>query len=291
MTRSVARDVRSIVIALLAIAWLAGCDEGGEADAGPTRDAASADGGAIRDGGSTSDGDASVDDAGASDAGAESDAGVDDAGASDAGAESDAGTDAAALGPEPGPGDLVIVEIQGNPQVATDEQAEYIEVLNVSGRTLDLEGCRITQWTGVGPVVGGGNHLIDASVVIAPGDRALLARSSGGFFGGATRDYVYDGFVFSNGGADMNRLRIMAPSWDGADATAAPFIVDEVIAPPGTFYNDLRGRAWQLDPDRVPTPTAAGNDDPADWCHAAAIDALAYRASNWGTPRADNRCD
>ena len=89
----------------------------------------------------------------------------------------------------------------------------------------------------------------------------------------------------------MNRLRIMAPSWDGADATAAPFIVDEVIAPPGAFDNDLRGRAWQLDPDRVAAPTAAGNDDPADWCYAAAIDPLAYRTNNWGTPRDANRCD
>jgi hypothetical protein len=140
-------------------------------------------------------------------------------------------------------------------------------------------------------VSAGGNHLIDEPVVVAPGARALLARSSGGFFGGATRDHVYGGFVFSNGGADMNRVRLMAPAWDGAEPPSAAFVVDEVIAPPGTFDNVLRGRAWQLDPDRVPAPTAGGNDDAADWCHAAATDALAYRASNWGTPRAANRCD
>ncbi len=284
MTRSVVRDVRSIVFALLAIAWLAGCDEGSEADAGPTRDAAApADAGAMRD--------ASAD-AGASDGGVE-DAGSDDAGSSDAGAESDASTapDAAALGPEPGPGDLVIVEIQGNPQVATDLQGEYIELLNVSGRTLNLEGCRLKHWNGLGPITAGAVHLIDEPVVVAPGARVLLGRSSGGHFGGATLGYVYDGFVFGNGGTETNLLRVMAPGWDGTEPPSASSIVDQVTAPAGTFDNDLRGRAWQLDPDRLPAPSAAGNDDADNWCHAAATDALAYRASNWGTPAAANRCD
>lgn len=221
---------------------------------------------------------------------AAADAGVPaDAGPDDQGVALDGGT-----GLEPGPGDLVFVEIQGNPQGTADTDAEYLELLNVSGRMLDLQGCRLTHrlWAGGTPPVDSvGNHRINSSVPVAPGARVLLARSAGGYFGGATRDYVYSGFEFSNGGSDQNRIRLMAPSWDGVEPPDPSAIVDEVISPAATFDNPLRGRAWQLDPVQVPNPSASNNDLPTAWCHAAANAGLAYWQSNWGTPGQANACN
>jgi len=216
--------------------------------------------------------------------------GIDAVGAfADAAVLDDAST---ATGLEPGPGDLVIVEIQGNPQTAADNQAEYIELINVSGRALDLEGCRLThrEYAGAGsaPVMSVGNHRINRSVPVAPGDRVLLTRSNGGYFGTATQDYVYSTFELANGGADANRVRLMVPTWSGMEPPDVADIVDEVTTPTGTFENDLRGRAWQLNPTRP--QTTADNDDPTAWCYAEATMALAYWNQNWGTPRAANVC-
>ena len=273
---------------------LVGCgdDDGGPVDASSGADAGTTDAGSPAEAGTS--------DAGSADAAAPDDAATpDDAGAPDGGEMADGGaldggSDAGVvLGPTPGPGDLVIVEIQGNPQNTNDDQAEYIELLNVSGRELELQGVQLEHraWSsGSEPAASGSIHVIGTSVPVAPGARVLLARSSGGFFGGATHDYVYGGFVFGNG-AEINRLRVLVPSWDRSAPPAATDIVDEVRTPAGAFENALRGRALQLDPDAVPSPTAASNDDPADWCHAAATTALAYWMSNWGTPGAANRCD
>lgn len=278
----------STLLLLLLLAPL-GCDEGtaGVPDAGQAQDAAELD--ATLDSGA-----ATLDagfDAGASDAGFALDASAgQDSGLADSGARPDAGASS-----EPAPGDLVIVEIQGNPQNTADTDAEYIELLNVSGRSLNLQGCRLTHrlWAGgMAPVDSVGNHLIDSAVNVGPGERVLLGRSNGGYFGaGVVPDYVYGGFELSNGGSDNNRLRLMHPGWDGTEPPAPGDIIDEVIAPAGTFDNPLRGRAWQLDPGRVAAPTAANNDDPASWCHAAANNGLAYWQSNWGTPRAVNVCN
>ncbi|MBK6690472.1 MAG: hypothetical protein IPG45_38750 [Deltaproteobacteria bacterium] len=222
---------------------------------------------------------------GATDAGVPADGGLADQGV----VGLDGGT-----GLEPGPGDLVFVEIQGNPQGTADTDAEYLELLNVSGRMLDLEGCRLTHrlWAGgTAPVDSVGNHRINSSVPVAPGARVLLARSAGGYFGGATRGYVYGGFEFSNGGSDQNRIRLMTPGWDGVEPPDPSAVVDEVISPAATFDNPLRGRAWQLDPIQVPNPNASNNDLPTAWCHAADNAGLAYWQNNWGTPGQPNTCN
>lgn len=293
---------RALVPGMLVwVAFQAGCTSrvADPVDASGARDAQVVDSGsrdAASDSGS-SDGGATPEDAGAElDSGADDagamDGGATDAGAADAGTSADASMDGGALGSAPRAGDLVIMEIQGNPQMATDELAEYIELLNVSGRSLDLAGVELTfvSWSGGEPVASVARHTIATSVVVPAGSRVLLGRSSGGYFGTATPDYVYGGFVFANGDTFQNRVRLMVPGWDGTEPPAAADIVDEVRTEAGAFDNVLRGRALQLDPAAVPVPTAASNDDPADWCHAAAVASLEYWSSNWGTPRALDRC-
>ncbi|MFO0726306.1 MAG: hypothetical protein U1E65_21150 [Myxococcota bacterium] len=231
------------------------------------------------------------------DAGGGLDAGTVDLGvAPDAGSQSDSGAlpDAGNSGLIPGPGDLVFVELQGNPQTAADTDAEYIELLNVSGRALDLIDCHLLHlvWTGGGmaPVRSVANHRITTSVPVAAGARVLLTHSSGGYFGPANKDYVYSGFEMGNGGMDQNRLRLMAPGWDGTEPPDPLYTVDELVTPLGAFDNALRGRAWQLDPGKVASPSAANNDDPMNWCYAASGGGLAYWSMNWGTPGTANAC-
>lgn len=289
------------VLGLVACGGESGGD-GGDTDAGGARDAggevgmdvasdagaSSSDGGIVPDAASSDGGDSEVDGGPELDGGSELDAGTE----RDGGSQLDGGR----TGPVPGPGDLVIVEIQGNPQIADDEEAEYIELLNVSGRELDLQGVTIAHLnvppSAMDPDASESfsTWRITPSVSVPVGGRVLLARSSGGFFGGATRDHVYGNIELHNGNF-YNRIRLLVPGWDGSEPPAPEDLIDQVIIPPLAFDNPLRGRALQLDPDRVPSPTAASNDTMANFCYAAATDALAYRASNWGTPRAENRCD
>lgn len=195
----------------------------------------------------------------------------------------------------PRAGDLVIVEIQGNPVVAADDEAEYIELLNVSGRTLDLSGVVLAHvqfpGTGSAPVVSTDTHTISGTVTAGVGARILLTRSNGGYFGGATSSYVYDGVLMANGATISNRLRLYVPGWTDTEPPLASEVIDEVITPAGTFQNDWRGRSWQLDPDLVPSPTASNNDDPDNWCSTAEEASLAYWNANWGTPGQPNACD
>ncbi|MFK8004580.1 MAG: hypothetical protein AB8H86_33740 [Polyangiales bacterium] len=214
----------------------------------------------------------------------------------DAGAP-DSGRDA--MVPDGGPGgllpqagDLVIVEIQGNPVRATDEQGEYLELLNVSGRVLDLSGVTLTHISFVGgePDVSADRHTIANTLFVEPGERVLLGSSDGGFFGAGDPDYVYSDILISNAETETTRFRLMVPDWDRSEPPNLLDVVDEVIVESRLFGNAVRGQAWQFDPARG-TATAASNDDPANWCTTDMAPGLEYRAGNFGTPGDPNACD
>ena len=292
------KSPRRLLVGLLLALSLVGCEDTrrpsadssvGWVDSGPTSDggadSSARDGGALVDSGSVDSG---------ADSGAE-DSGAEDSGAADSGAE-DAGTDSnvpdSGTGLAPQAGDLVIVEIQGNPVRATDEQAEYFEVLNVSGRVLDLRGVTITHISFVGgePVASADRHVVDQVLFVEPGERLLFGSSDGGFFGTGDPDYVYSGILISNAETEMTRLRLMVPDWDGSEPPNLLDLVDEVIVESRVFGNAVRGQALQFDPARG-TPTSASNDDAANWCTTPAEAAFEYRGSNFGTPGAPNVCD
>ncbi|MFK7986834.1 MAG: hypothetical protein AB8I08_12485 [Sandaracinaceae bacterium] len=274
----------------------AGTIDGGTIDAGTDAGAdAGADGGGT-DGGAT---DAGID-AGMSDAG--TDGGETDAGGTDAGTDgggTDAGTDAGmadggpVTGMTPVAGDLVIVEVQGNPTNVSDNQAEYFEVLNVSGRTLDLDGVWLAfhTWVGGEPDVSVSKTQISGTVLVSPGGRVLFGRSSGGFFGsGTTPDVTYSAFEFNNG--QPNRLRLLVPTWGGTEPPAAADLIDGVVFEAGAFDNDLRGQAFQFNPS-VGAATPANNDDNSNWCHTSMSLApylMSGTRDNHGTPGAPNDC-
>ncbi|MFT5355791.1 MAG: hypothetical protein ACI9KE_003010 [Polyangiales bacterium] len=274
-----------VVGVLLLVLSLAACGDtrrGGASDSSVNLDSALTDLG-------TDSVDASDSDGGAFDGGEGTDTGVVP---SDSGSADSSTIDGGPGGLLPRSGDLVFVEIQGNPVRATDEQGEYLEILNVSGRVIDLTGVTITHISFVGgePDVSADRHTVAMTLFMEPGERVLLASSDGGFFGSAEADYVYSDILISNAETETTRFRLMVPGWDRTEPPSALDVVDEVIVESRLFGNAVRGQAWQFDPARG-TPTAASNDDASNWCTTSATAALEYRGSNFGTPSAPNVCD
>lgn len=78
----------------------------------------------------------------------------------------------ATAGPYPaGPGSLAVSEINYNPP-EDDDLTEFLELINVTGDTLDLSGCYFTEVGGDGI-----EYLFPAGVLMAPGARLLVVRN------------------------------------------------------------------------------------------------------------------
>lgn len=187
------------------------------------------------------------------------------------------------------PGDLVIIEVQGNPQNLDDENAEYLELYNRRDHPVQLSGVTIAyaQWTsgGIGPAISSSTWpLVTDSVVPAKG-RALLVRTDHtGKNGGLTPDATYGGTVISNGASTDSRIRLLVSEY--SDETSG--LIDEMVFPGDTFGNDLRGRSLQFDTLTVPDPTAADNENSEYLCYTPANDARKYSEGNWGSPGTAN---
>jgi hypothetical protein len=157
----------------------------------------------------------------------------------------------------PAAGDLVITELQPNPDAVADETGEWFEVLNTSASAVDLDGCELADQ-------GTDAHTIVGSLVIEAGAYAVLGRSES-TNGGVTLDYAY--------GTDIS----LGNSGDELAIRCGGVLVDEVVYlgswPFGT------GSAAQLD-----ASAGAANDDVGQWCEATAV----YGDGDLGTPGAAN---
>ena len=218
---------------------------------------------------------------------------TDTGGDTDTGA--DTGADTADMGDTSGtvqpatPGDLVIIEVQGNPHNLVDENAEYIEIYNRRSHPVALSGVTIgyAQWdnTGLAPVSSADFHPLVTEFEVPAKDTALLVRSADtGLNGGLTPDVVYGGTVINNGLAHDCRIRLLVDGY--SDETSG--LIDEMVFPGATFQNDLRGRSYQFDMPTVPNPTAADNENDEYLCHTPAVEARQYSLGNWGTPGTGN---
>jgi hypothetical protein len=77
----------------------------------------------------------------------------------------------ATAGPYPaGPGSIVVSELNYNPP-EDDDLTEFVELLNVTGDTLDLSGCQFAEVEGEGIA-----YLFPNGVLMAPGARLLVVR-------------------------------------------------------------------------------------------------------------------
>ena len=187
------------------------------------------------------------------------------------------------------PGDLVIIEVQGNPQNLEDTNAEYLEVYNRRSHPVELSGITIgyVEWPsdGTAPSDSLVKYELITDFVVPPTSSALLVRSGDTVLnGGLTPDATYGGNVISNGASTDSRVRLLIA--DFSDETTG--LIDEMVFPGGTFGNDLRGRAYQFDMPTVPNPTAADNENTEYLCHAPAVELRQYSEGNWGTPGTGN---
>ena len=163
--------------------------------------------------------------------------------------------------PGPGPGDLVISELMIDPVAATDPLGEWIELLNVSGKELNLGGCTLSD--GVTDHVALATQTNGLLLVPAAERLVLGASTDPEENGGAEVDVAYTSMLLANV-ADRVILRC-----NGA-------LVDEV-AWDAEFFPVVPGAAMALDPASTGTAT---NDPPTAWCSAATV----YGDGDYGTP-------
>ncbi len=172
------------------------------------------------------------------------------------------------------PGDLVISEIMIRPHDCYGNNENYIEVTNITGDTLDLNGLRVGLQGGTSGA-GASWFTVDQPLIVAPGTEAVLTHLSA-----CLARHVQSDFSWTY--PDLQYLGEPIVLDDGAGGP----ILDTVSTVNWTLYwtgaND--GHAFQLMPDRINT---TANDSPANWCQAK----VRIRGTNTGgTPGAPNDC-
>jgi len=168
---------------------------------------------------------------------------------------------------EAGAGDVVISEIMIDPRYAADEDGEWFEVVNVTDRTFDLAGWRITDLDGRSHVIYNGGE----SLLLGPGKRMVFGLSAVSSQNGRVEvDYVYNNVSFENVGVDGLALE----NRNG--------VIDEVVYDLDGGYPFLEGHALSLSDEQT---DASSNDAPSAWC---ASFVPISGSSDFGTPRVGN---
>lgn len=161
------------------------------------------------------------------------------------------------------PGDLVVTEVMQNPDLVSDGDGEWFEILNASGATVDLQGLLIGD-------DGTNNHVVQSSVVVAPGGYAVLGINGDTTLnGGVALDYEYSGFALANGDDEVvlsrqSGLELAAARYDG-----------------GPFWPDPTGASMQLDESFLAADQEAF---PHAWCESTGF----FITGDLGTPGAPN---
>jgi len=165
-------------------------------------------------------------------------------------------------------GDLVITEIMNNPDQVFDDAGEWFELYNVSTKTLDLQGLVIAHHYNDPTKL----HVIADSVMLAPGDFAVLGNNGDSLTnGGVIVDYAYPSTeVFMGNGKDYLAIQTDDVLPTIIDATEW----DEAVLDP-------KGASRTLNPSFM---SANDNDDDANFCEASST----YGAGDLGTPGAAN---
>ena len=159
-------------------------------------------------------------------------------------------------------GIVIVTEIMKGPVNSTDEEGEWVELLNVGAKPVDLAGWVIKD-------AGQDQHTIASnSLVVEPGAYLLLAISEQVNPDDVVLvDYVYDGFHLD----DDDQVILLAPGGELIDQVH--YTADE--------FPDTPGKSMNLQPTVL---DHIANDSPANWC--AASNQMAN--GDYGTPRALN---
>ncbi len=176
-------------------------------------------------------------------------------------------------------GAFVITEIQADPETS---RPEFVEVINTTADTITLAGCQIaTRGSGENEFV------ITGEAEVAPGAYALLGDAE--FLGadGELPALVVWGDAINISSTDVTEtVELACP-----DASGGRSLTDVVGFDPVQGWIPRKGHSWQL----VGDPTAASNDDPANWCEAPTQENTNYASVNgapeYGTPGGPTICE
>jgi hypothetical protein len=163
-------------------------------------------------------------------------------------------------------GDLIISEIMYNPKALSDAEGEWIELHNVSGKTLNLKDLVIRR--------GSNNslHKITSDVFLSPGKFAVLARTATSTL---NPDYLYGTSIsLPNTGEE---IIINTYGTNGLDGT----VICSVNYGLSGFNTGLDGVSLQLDPSITSADLAKIG---TNWCASSVV----YSTGDFGTPGAAN---
>ncbi|MFW5966200.1 MAG: lamin tail domain-containing protein [Persicimonas sp.] len=165
-------------------------------------------------------------------------------------------------------GGVVVVEYMAHPRDEIESYGEWFEVVNTSGRAVDL-----TDWTIRSENFFGGDaevHQIEDPPDFPDGARLLFARDDDPAGDGSVEpDYQYDEIALQN---PSDTIEIIDDDGD---------VVDFVFWEEATV---MEGRARGLDPEVEPSVEA--NDDFENWCPD--MQETFGEDDAYGTPRASN---
>ena len=165
-------------------------------------------------------------------------------------------------------GDILITEVMYNPKSMSDNDGEWMELYNNSGKEINLNGLVIRR----------GNDIeqISSDLLVAPDDYVLLAETDSA---AANVDYVYGtGFSLTNSGFELSVSTYGTNGTDGfvlfnVDFTAAGF--------PSASSSIYDGKSIQLAPS---VKDAEAAQDGSNWCAAT----VQYSTGDYGTPGEKN---
>lgn len=180
--------------------------------------------------------------------------------------------------PSPYDGVIVINEIMQNPSAVSDSYGEYVELVNLSGADVDIEGWTFgdndyesfviyADTTGHGYEGGGGT-----TVVPAGGFLVLGASADTSINGGTPVDFEYGGY------GELDGITLSNSSDEVILSDADGLLVDEVWYDNGATFPDPSGASMEFHPDSL--AAGADNDDGYAW-HAATDP---FGDGDFGTP-------
>ncbi len=162
-------------------------------------------------------------------------------------------------------GDLLVTEIMADPSECGDNDCEWIEVKNISGGSVNLQGLVLSDADGgVGDL-----KLTDPTAVLADGGHAVLGTGGGGGWG--YTDFTPDGFYGS------------VPAWNNSGDTVILSNASGVLfTSPGTGSRTDAGVSWQLE---FSVSDAADGSNETLWCPSSTPIGT---SKDFGTPGSDN---
>ena len=169
-------------------------------------------------------------------------------------------------GTSPGVGELIFSEVHYDPHFGlSDGDAEWLELHNVTNRTLSLEDCTLSDGTDTAEL---------GEILLSAGGYALFARNADSAVNGGLN--VAGVFPFA-----LNNLS------DDLELKCGVTLIDRLAYDLDEGFPRTKGFSASLSPNHL---DAMDNDNPANWCYPRRV--YLEDPIQWGTPGGPNTpCD